>query len=106
MNMGNGWRLSPLGDIAEIIRGVTYTKSDVRSTAATGYLPLLRATNIEGAQLLLNAEMVFVPERCVSEQQRLVAGDIVVAASSGSIDVVGKSARLPSDWGGTFGAFC
>lgn len=42
----------------------------------------------------------------MSLEQRLRAGDIVVATSSGSVQVVGKSARLANEWEGTFGAFC
>ena len=49
---------------------------------------------------------MYVPAALVSGRQHLQMGDIVLAASSGSISVVGKSARLTRDWEGTFGAFC
>src|SRR4029077_16853714 len=42
----------------------------------------------------------------VAEEQRLRLNDIVIAASSGSIKVVGKAAQLRHEWRGTFGAFC
>lgn len=105
-SLPDGWQVRSLGEIASVIRGVTYKKTEARSTPAVGHLPLVRATNIEAGELLLDAEMVFVPEARVQHQQRLLPGDVVVAASSGSIDVVGKSALLRREWGGTFGAFC
>jgi type I restriction enzyme S subunit len=42
----------------------------------------------------------------ISEKQKLRAGDIVMCTSSGSVDVVGKTAFLEKDWHGSFGAFC
>jgi type I restriction enzyme S subunit len=50
--------------------------------------------------------LVYVSERHVSSEQRLRAGDIVIATSSGSKHLVGKSAQLYSKWDGSFGAFC
>jgi type I restriction enzyme S subunit len=50
--------------------------------------------------------LVYVPDSCIAHQQLLRPGDIVVAASSGSIDVVGKAAQLSEPWEGSFGAFC
>jgi type I restriction enzyme S subunit len=49
---------------------------------------------------------VYVPDSCIAHQQLLRHGDIVIAASSGSIDVVGKAAQLSEPWEGSFGAFC
>lgn len=93
-----------LGDIAKIVRGVNYKKPQARTDPALGHLPLLRATNIAKA---LNFEnLLYVPETVVKSEQRLRRGDIVLAASSGSLNVVGKAARLKQDWEGTFGAFC
>ncbi len=104
-DLPNGWALASLVDVAAVIRGVTYDKSQAASERRHGYLPILRATNINAA-LDLNSEMVFVPEECVKPTQRMVQGDIVVASSSGSASVVGKSAQLRTQWDGGFGAFC
>lgn len=93
-------------DVADLIRGVTYAKDDARSTQKDGYLPVLRATNIQESRLVLDSDLVFVPKGNVSTNQTLRAGDIVVATSSGSKHLVGKSALLRNEWGGSFGAFC
>ena len=98
------WSLEALGEIGSIIRGVSYKKNQARSDPAPGYLPLLRATNIDSE--LNFRDLVYVPENVVRPEQHLRPGDIVVAASSGSIKVVGKAAQLRKEWNGTFGAFC
>jgi type I restriction enzyme S subunit len=52
------------------------------------------------------SDLVYVPKRFVSNRQKLKPGDIIVAASSGSLDVVGKAAPLHHPFEGSFGAFC
>jgi type I restriction enzyme S subunit len=95
-----------LADVAELVRGVTYPKTEARDQPAPGYVPMLRATNIQDSKLVLDSDLVHIAERNVSAEQRLRPGDIVVATSSGSKHLVGKSALLRSDWVGSFGAFC
>jgi type I restriction enzyme S subunit len=100
----NGWESARLGDVAQVLRGVSYDKRDTASEPREGLIPLLRATNI-GVVLSFDAP-VYVPRTVVSDAQMLRRGDIVVAASSGSRDLVGKAAPLTTEWIGTFGAFC
>ncbi len=64
----------------------------------------MRANNI-GNEINFD-DLVYVPQRLVSEDQRLKVNDIVIAMSSGSKSVVGKAAQLRSRFDGTFGAFC
>jgi type I restriction enzyme, S subunit len=98
------WTQSRLGDVLTVIRGVSYKKEVAKSQPADGYVPILRATNIQDR--LMFDELVYVPRSNVSPEQQLRKGDIVVAASSGSRAVVGKAAQLNEDWNGSFGAFC
>jgi len=100
------WPTVPVGEIAQQVRGVSYDKSQVSNSAAPGMRPVLRAGNIQEGSLLLDKDLVYVPDSCIAHQQLLRPGDIVVAASSGSIDVVGKAAQLSEPWEGSFGAFC
>jgi type I restriction enzyme S subunit len=100
----DGWEDATLGDLGEVIRGVSYKKEQARDRPGSGLLPLLRATNI-GAELSFD-DLVFVPQELVRPHQRLQQNDIVIAASSGSSSVVGKAAQLRDEWDGTFGAFC
>jgi type I restriction enzyme S subunit len=100
------WQTVPVAEIAKQVRGVSYDKSQVSNNPSQGLIPILRAGNIQDGSLLLNHDLVFVPESCVSSQQLLRTGDIVIAASSGSLDVVGKAAQVEQQWQGSFGAFC
>ena len=97
--------LHPLAEKAEIIRGVTFSKRDAFAEKRDGTLPVIRAGNIQD-QLDLDDDLVFVPAKLVSERQRLRRGDIVMCTSSGSADIVGKTAYADNDWNGSFGAFC
>ena len=98
-------KVAAVGNISEQIRGVTYAKSDASAVSRSGYSPMLRANNIGEHGLLLD-DLIFVPNTKISPKQRIVANDIVVAASSGSISVVGKTAQARIGFDGGFGAFC
>lgn len=93
-----------VANVATIIRGVSYPGNEARKAPGPDLIPLLRATNITND--LTFDDLVYVPESRVKPDQLLRGGDIVVAASSGSRDVVGKAAQLKDSWRGTFGAFC
>jgi type I restriction enzyme S subunit len=97
--------LARVGDLAEQIRGVTYAKGDASDEPRDGYVPILRAGNISDEGLNL-ADLVYVPAARVSDRQFLKRNDVLVAASSGSLDVVGKAAPVSSDLRAGFGAFC
>lgn len=105
VRLPDGWYESNVLDCVEVIRGVTYSAGDAISIASPGYLPLLRANNFDNSEFVLN-ELVYVPEKLVSTRQRLLRGDIVVAMSSGSKRVVGKTASNNNLKGYTIGAFC
>ncbi len=91
--------------LAKVIRGVSFDGSESSPVPLPGYLPILRAGNI--AQCLdTDNDLVWVPEERVSSEQILKLGDIVIAMSSGSANVVGKTAQLHHAWSGSVGAFC
>lgn len=94
-----------VGDLCEQIRGVSYEKGEALTSPRPGYVPILRANNITDRGLVYD-ELVYVPEQRVSAYQRLRRFDVVIAASSGSKDVVGKAAPVLDDFDGSFGAFC
>jgi type I restriction enzyme S subunit len=98
------WEWCFVGEIAEIIRGVSYKKEVVSDSAKKGYLPLLRAHNIN---VSVNFDkLVYVPLDVVSEHQLIKKDDILVAMSSGSANLVGKAAQSEKDFNAAFGAFC
>lgn len=94
-----------LREVAEQVRGVTYTSAEASPTPFQGSVPVLRANNICDGRLVLE-DIVHVPAKRVSSKQLLRQDDVVIAASSGSIAVVGKAARNDGTFEGSFGAFC
>ena len=96
---------APLAEIADVVRGVTFSKSEAAAHPAKGMLPVLRAGNIQD-RLVLDEDLVFVPQERVRQRQIIRRGDIVICTSSGSSEVVGKTALAEADWAGSFGAFC
>lgn len=99
----DGWTRKRVGDVATVVRGVSYKKEQTSSEPRDGCIPLLRSGNIRD-ELDLGRKLVYVPEEVVRGDQRLAVGDIVVSVSN-SRELVGKAAPLHSAWEGTFGAF-
>lgn len=90
--------------LADIVRGVTFSQGDSIHESRDGFLPVLRAGNIT-ERLEISRDLVWIPERFVSERQRLRKNDIVMCTSSGSALVVGKTAIAEDDFDGSWGAF-
>jgi len=93
-------------EVADVVRGVTYGRDSAQSMPMEGHLPILRAGNI-GDALNVDGDLVWVPAELVSQKQILRPNDLVMCTSSGSAEVVGKTAVFDRiDWVGSFGAFC
>jgi type I restriction enzyme S subunit len=100
-----GWVTAALASLVEKLRGVSYSRGEALAKHSLGYVPIVRANNIQDDHLVFD-ELVWVPGSRVKRAQMLRRGDIVVAMSSGSKTVVGKTAQVFEDWEGAFGAFC
>ena len=99
-----GWEWSNIAELAEVIRGVSYEKSQASEIFRDGYVALIRGNNINAT---LNLDrLVYVPTTQVSAEQLIRRGDVVIAMSSGSAHLVGKAAQAELDLGYGFGAFC
>ena len=96
---------STLSEVAELLRGLTFDKSQQRDSPADDYVPVLRAGNI-GDVLDTRNNLIYLPRSIVSDTQLLQAGDIAICLSSGSAQIVGKTAPLEHEWRGTVGGFC
>lgn len=91
-----------LGDYIDQIRGVSYKPADVRDENSG--IAILRANNIQDKVDL--SDLVYVDENKVSDVQFLKKGDVLICASSGSKNLVGKAVFIPNDMNASFGAFC
>lgn len=94
-----------LGNYIEQIRGVSYKPSDLNSTLTDDYVTLFRANNINDGVINFD-DVQYVHRDRVVEKQFIKPKDILVCASSGSLEHVGKSALCMFKGEYTFGAFC
>lgn len=93
-----------MGDIAIQIRGVSYKPDDILSENDDNSIGILRANNIQ--EELDLSDIVYIRKDRVKDYQLLKKEDILICASSGSKNLVGKAVRIPYDLNLSFGAFC
>lgn len=99
------WQKVKLGECIEQIRGVSYKPEDATDVPTEGYYPILRANNIKDNALIFD-DFVYAKENKIKKEQMIQKGDIIVCASSGSKELVGKAAQAKKDLQMSFGAFC
>ncbi|MDY6917222.1 MAG: restriction endonuclease subunit S [Chloroflexota bacterium] len=99
-----GWVTTTLGEVSDLVRGVSYVKEESDNRPKEGHVPILRANNI-GVELSFE-DLVYVPLHRVKDEQYIREGDILIAMSSGSKNLVGKAAQAKWGFCGGFGAFC
>lgn len=99
------WKTVRLGDYIEQIRGVSYKPEDALENEDETHIPILRAHNIQTDGLNDN-NLIYVDARKIKSNQYIRKGDIIVCASSGSKDLVGKAAQATTNLIASFGAFC
>ena len=87
------------------VRGVSYKPDDLHNELNDDSVILLRANNIDDGKINFD-DVVYVDKGRVSDEQYLRKGDILICASSGSKNLVGKAASVDFDRKCTFGAFC
>ncbi len=87
------------------VRGVSYKPEDSSLVPKNDYIPILRANNIKNGKINYD-ELVYVKKSKIKESQILKKGDILICTSSGSKELVGKSAMFQDDILCSFGAFC
>ncbi len=99
-----GWVTARLRDIIDIISGTSYQKSDI--TATTTGLKILRGGNIQNGHIVLRDDDVYISDKLINERANIQKGDIVVVASTGSSELIGKAAMSHQDYPRTqIGAF-
>lgn len=99
--------LQKLHEHINITRGVSYKPDDVIQSIDSNASIILRANNIDCGDINYE-DLVYVKSYRVSDEQLLSPGDIVMCASNGSKNLVGKAAILHflPNIRTSFGAFC
>lgn len=103
--MKKKWKRESITSVADFVRGVSYKKELSCLEAKDGYQAILRANNISDGCVCME-DLVFVPMDMVKSVQKLVVGDVLIAMSSGSKNVVGKAAMIRQQINASFGTFC
>mgnify|MGYP000858406490 CR=1 FL=1 len=97
-----GWAWCRLGDIANIISGVSYNKKDISDNG----IRILRGGNIQNSKVLILEDDIFISENYKNETNSVKIGDIVIVASTGSNLLIGKAGFIKKDLDNTqIGAF-
>ncbi len=101
------WVLGRLGALGRCLRGVSYDGNrDLSSFDNPKTKRLLRANNIQDA-VITTDNLQFVDSACVSPEQLVRSGDIVICTANGSRALVGKAGlfSIRDEFEYTFGAF-
>ncbi len=97
------WPMVRLGEVCELIRGITYSKED--EVEENGY-PVLRANNINLDGTLNFDEVKQISKKVnLNENKKLKKGDIFICLASGSKEHIGKVAFIDNDIDYYFGGF-
>ena len=98
-----GWAWCRLGEIGQIISGTSYQKNDIISK---GTLRILRGGNIQNNALILKNDDIFIQNKYIDIRKNVILGDIIIVASTGSTNSIGKPAFIDKDYTYTqIGAF-
>lgn len=100
-----GWEGKEIRSLISITRGVSYDKKDMTESKQKGYIPLLKANNIQDGNINYS-NLIYVKEGVVSEEQFLDRSSVFITMSSGSKEHMGKTAIIFDSIPYTFGAFC
>ena len=103
-DLPNGWQAVNLGQVVDIVSGTSYPKSDIVSSGEG--IRILRGGNIQNGRILLFDDDVYVQRYLANERNALRYGDIVIVASTGSHELIGKAAQVDTSYSNTqIGAF-
>ncbi|MEB2795870.1 restriction endonuclease subunit S [Campylobacter upsaliensis] len=86
----NSWAWVKLGDICEIISGTSYSKDDLSDEG----IRILRGGNINknSHNVDLFADDVIIKQDLTNKEKQILKNDILMIASTGSKEIIGKSA--------------
>ena len=105
INLQTKWKMAPLSYVCDVLRGLTYRKEDESNTKTIN--GVLRANNIDLKSNSLDlSEIKYLNESIAYDESKKVReNDILVCASSGSRQHLGKFALIPKGVEFYFGGF-
>ena len=98
----DSWEVVKMGEMVRIISGVAYSKSDVTISG----IKVIRGGNIQAGEIIECDDDVYVDNRYADPTNNIYKGDIVLVASTGSQQLIGKTGFATRDYVQTqIGAF-
>jgi type I restriction enzyme M protein len=95
----------PLGEIAELLRGITFAKSDQLEEASEDSL-LVATTKAAQASGIVNDDLYHIPRALLKDETKLLrSGDILISTAN-SLNLLGRTTHVPKvERPMSFGAF-
>ena len=98
----DSWEVVKMGEMVRIISGVAYSKSDVTISG----IKVIRGGNIQAGKIIECDDDVYIDNRYADPTNNIYKGDIVLVASTGSQQLIGKTGFATRDYVQTqIGAF-
>ncbi len=76
-----------MGDVVDIISGVSYSKEDIRKSG----IRILRGGNIQDGHIINTTDDIYIDGVYRNKLNAVTKGDIVLVASTGSQTLIGKT---------------
>jgi type I restriction enzyme S subunit len=91
----DGWAYSRLGDVVEIIRGITFPGSEKTKVPEKGRVACLRTTNVQD-QIEWD-DLLYIREEFVSREDQILMPRDIVMSMANSRELVGKVALVGTE---------
>jgi type I restriction enzyme S subunit len=99
-----GWSKAKLGDVCELVRGVSFSSAEKEMSLRDGYVACLRTANVQDE--VEWDDIWFIPASKVKTKDQFVRPNDILISTANSRELVGKVARVISvDQRTTLGAF-
>lgn len=92
-DLPDSWEWCRLGELIQIISGVSFDKKVVSQILNANNIRLFRGGNIVNDAIKTHTDDYFIPTEIVNDNQRIRKNDIVIVSSTGSKTVIGKAAK-------------
>lgn len=106
-NIAPGWDSAPLGDVVDIIRGITFPSSEKSKTPEAGRVRCLRTSNVQDK--IEWGDILYIRSEFVSRNDQTLCPNDIVMSMANSRELVGKVALVenqltePATFGGFLG---
>ena len=100
------WQWVYMDNLVTVIRGVSYKKEDAHKNKQENDVLILRGGNIKEGYIDTDTDNIYVNADLVSKNQYIQKNDVIIVASTGSKEVIGRAGIVESDYNDVaFGAF-